>query len=258
MDSLNYYELLDVQRDATTEQVRDAYVRLAKRVHPDSGGSPALFRQVEEAYRVLSSPVERKRYDRDLASGARSSGGPTTGSGNGYGGYGGYSARPRYGPQPPTPKDIADAVIHGGTKWVKDVTDKRTERRTAEERKLQEAWPKTLGLDFLRIELKAWRPILSAAVVGQTRCSVSWARKDVVEPPLQLHAIRVDPGSPPHLLVWKVEGAEGEWMSWRVANADGTFVELYMRIDSSPGCRPKWARRHIPAGTHLVVDNWIP
>ncbi len=233
---MDHYELLDIARTATADEVRDSYMRLVKRVHPDSGGSAALFRQVEEAYRVLSDPATRQRYDRERGQRAN-------------------IGQPR-SHVVPTAQDLAEAVLKGGTKWVAEVADKRAERRNEELRRLQATWPKTLGLDFLRVDLKGWLPILTSAVAGETRCSASWARKDVVEPALQLVALRVDPGSPPRRLIWRIEGTEKEWISWQAASADGSEVQLKMHLEASPGGRPRWGRRRLPPGTHLVVDNW--
>ncbi len=64
MVDFTYYELLRLDPSASTEEVRAAYLRVSKQVHPDAGGSEALFRQVNLAYEVLSDPVRRAAYDR--------------------------------------------------------------------------------------------------------------------------------------------------------------------------------------------------
>ncbi len=64
MVDFTYYELLRLDPAASTEEVRAAYLRISKHVHPDAGGSEALFRQVKLAYEVLSDPVRRASYDR--------------------------------------------------------------------------------------------------------------------------------------------------------------------------------------------------
>ena len=61
----NYYEVLGVSRDATQEEIKKAYRKLAKKYHPDSSGSQKdkdRFSEIQEAYSVLSNPEKRKMY----------------------------------------------------------------------------------------------------------------------------------------------------------------------------------------------------
>lgn len=68
MADRDYYNVLGLPRDADAEQIKRAYRRLAMRWHPDRNAGDAIaeirFKQVHEAYRVLSDPLERARYDR--------------------------------------------------------------------------------------------------------------------------------------------------------------------------------------------------
>ena len=67
----SYYDVLGVAADATSEDIRKAYRRLAKAHHPDVSGDPkssGRFRQIHEAYRALSTPENRTRYDQERAS----------------------------------------------------------------------------------------------------------------------------------------------------------------------------------------------
>lgn len=64
-----FYEVLGVSESASTEEIRSAFRRLSKHVHPDRGGSAALFRRLEEAYATLSDPARRAEYDRRLRDG---------------------------------------------------------------------------------------------------------------------------------------------------------------------------------------------
>ncbi|MFC9433787.1 DnaJ C-terminal domain-containing protein [Nocardia sp. NPDC057030] len=63
----DYYEILGVPRDADKDQIQQAYRKLARRYHPDVNADPAAedrFKEVSEAYEVLSDPATRSRYDR--------------------------------------------------------------------------------------------------------------------------------------------------------------------------------------------------
>jgi curved DNA-binding protein len=62
----DYYETLGVPRDASTEDIRKAYRRLARENHPDVNKDPGAadrFKEISEAYEVLRDPDKRKRYD---------------------------------------------------------------------------------------------------------------------------------------------------------------------------------------------------
>ena len=59
----DYYSILSVRPDASPEEIRAAYRRLAKRLHPDVGGESVTFHAVQEAYDALSDPARRRAYD---------------------------------------------------------------------------------------------------------------------------------------------------------------------------------------------------
>jgi len=62
----DYYDVLRVPRDAGSEQIQQAYRKLARRYHPDINKDPSAedrFKEVSAAYEVLSDPDTRRRYD---------------------------------------------------------------------------------------------------------------------------------------------------------------------------------------------------
>lgn len=62
----NYYRILGLNIDAEHEEIKAAYRILAQRCHPDKGGSNAEFLLIKEAYDILSNPLTKRNYDKDL------------------------------------------------------------------------------------------------------------------------------------------------------------------------------------------------
>ena len=122
MASPDLYEVLEVERTATSDELKKAYRRLARQYHPDANpgdaASEARFKEVSQAYEILSDPERRANYDRfgsDVGAG-----------GNPFGAgsvqdifdmfFGGMGARAtqRRGPQPGGPADELPARIDTG------------------------------------------------------------------------------------------------------------------------------------------------
>jgi molecular chaperone DnaJ len=62
----DYYEVLGVPRNVSKDEIKNAYRKLALQYHPDrnkSAGSEEKFKEISEAYAVLSDDEKRKRYD---------------------------------------------------------------------------------------------------------------------------------------------------------------------------------------------------
>merc|ERR1711998_364026 len=64
VDTTKYYELLGVEKDASEQEIKKAYRKLAMKHHPDKGGDPDKFKEMTQAHSVLSDPEKRRNYDR--------------------------------------------------------------------------------------------------------------------------------------------------------------------------------------------------
>jgi molecular chaperone DnaJ len=78
----DYYKTLGVEKNASQDEIKKAFRKLAHKHHPDKGGNETKFKEASEAYQVLSDEKKRKEYD------TYGSAGP--GQGYGGGGQGGF------------------------------------------------------------------------------------------------------------------------------------------------------------------------
>lgn len=62
----DYYAVMGVGRDASAQQIKSAYRKLATKLHPDRGGDPDMFRQLAEAWKTLGNDASRVAYDAKL------------------------------------------------------------------------------------------------------------------------------------------------------------------------------------------------
>lgn len=59
----DYYGILGIGKNATQDEIKRVFRKLAHELHPDKGGDPKKFKEVNEAYQVLSDAEKRKQYD---------------------------------------------------------------------------------------------------------------------------------------------------------------------------------------------------
>lgn len=77
----NYYDILGVEKKATKDDIKKAFRKLAQKHHPDKGGDEAKFKEITEAYSILTDDKKRREYD---------SYGQTFAGGAGPQGFGGF------------------------------------------------------------------------------------------------------------------------------------------------------------------------
>ena len=60
----DYYQILGLSREASAEEIKKAYYKLAHKYHPDKGGDEQKFKEINEAYQTLSNKEKKSQYDR--------------------------------------------------------------------------------------------------------------------------------------------------------------------------------------------------
>jgi molecular chaperone DnaJ len=87
MAKRDYYEVLGVGKTSNADEIKKAYRKAAVEHHPDRGGNEEKFKELNEAYEVLSNPDKRKRYDQFGHAGVGSS--AASDGGNPFAGFSG-------------------------------------------------------------------------------------------------------------------------------------------------------------------------
>ncbi|MDR0287607.1 MAG: DnaJ domain-containing protein, partial [Clostridiales bacterium] len=90
-DKRDFYEVLGISKSASTDEIKKAYRKLAKQYHPDMNpgdkSAEAKFKEVNEAYEILSDPDKKAKYDQfgHAAFDPSMGGGYSSGGGGGFG-----------------------------------------------------------------------------------------------------------------------------------------------------------------------------
>ena len=87
----DYYQVLGVARDATVDDIKKAYRKLAMQHHPDQGGDAEKFKEINEAYQILGDPQKRQQFDQFGSAGPGGGFGGYDFHGGGFGNMGGFS-----------------------------------------------------------------------------------------------------------------------------------------------------------------------
>ncbi|XWS35623.1 hypothetical protein CRYUN_Cryun20dG0013000 [Craigia yunnanensis] len=78
-DNTKYYEVLGVSKSASQDELKKAYRKAAIKNHPDKGGDPEKFKELAQAYEVLSDPEKREIFESFFGGGAFGGGGSSRG-----------------------------------------------------------------------------------------------------------------------------------------------------------------------------------
>lgn len=95
MSKRDYYDVLGIKKGASSDEIKKAYRKLAKEHHPDKGGDEQKFKEISEAYEILSDNDKKANYDRFGHSNPRQGFDPFAGFRNPFGG--GFEQQTRVG-----------------------------------------------------------------------------------------------------------------------------------------------------------------
>jgi DnaJ family protein A protein 2 len=93
VDNQAYYDVLGVSKGATDTEIKKAFRKQAMKHHPDRGGDEHKFKELNEAYEVLSDETKKAAYDRHGKEGMERGGGGGGGGGNPFEAFFGGGAR---------------------------------------------------------------------------------------------------------------------------------------------------------------------
>lgn len=248
MEYKDYYKILDVDKDATEKEIKTAYRKLAREYHPDVNPddpeAQERFKEINEAYQVLSDPEKRKKYDQlgaNWRQWERMGGRPEDFNwGRWRTGPGGQRVHVRYG----TPEDLEDLFggfgggfsdffeqIFGGMGGFRPASDMAGQQRQRVERQRQRVQPRK-GQDIEQpIEIS-----LEEAFHGTKRL-------------FQMNGSRIEASIPRGVKTGSKVRLRGKGMSGGVGAQPG---DLYLKVNVKP--HPIFDRE----GADLYVNVDVP
>jgi molecular chaperone DnaJ len=136
----DYYNILGVAKTATEDEIKKAYRKLAHQYHPDkAGGDEKKFKEINEAYQVLSDKVKRAQYDR--FGNADPMGGFGGGGSPNWEGFGGFGFDPQNMGDVGDFGDIFETIFEGmGVRPRRKTYEKGSDLEVREEVTLEEAF----------------------------------------------------------------------------------------------------------------------
>ena len=148
----DYYIILGVQKTASEEEIKKAYRKLAHQYHPDkAGGDEKKFKEINEAYQVLSDKTKRAQYDRfGTAEPMGGFGGGAQGAQN-WGGFGGAGFDPSQFGDMGDLGDIFESFFEGiGARPRRKTYEKGSDLEVQEQITLEEAFNGTVKNDQVK------------------------------------------------------------------------------------------------------------
>jgi len=130
VDTSKYYDALGINQEASSADIKKAYRKLAMKNHPDKGGDPEVFKEITQAYEVLSDPEKRSRYDRFGEDGVDGGGGGADANDVFAQFFGGGGGRQRQPQGKRKAKDITKKISISMADAYKGITKKYNISRT--------------------------------------------------------------------------------------------------------------------------------